>query len=97
MTLSLNFYPLYNFSTNPFDLSNQSISVANVVNNNSTYLLMQEISKQNNRIDETNNKLQELINKPVSSIFLDDTNAIPKIVQKTVEGNKITKQNRMLR
>ena len=67
------------------------------MSNIGTMLLMQEMSKQNSRIDETNEKLDQLIAKPVSSIFYDDTNAIPKIVQQTVQGNKVVTKNRFLR
>lgn len=83
--------------SNPFDLSSQSVSISNSMNSVSQMMLVAEMSRQNEKIEQTNSKLDELIAKPVNSIFYDDLGAIPKIVQQTTQGNKTVTKNKFLR
>jgi len=82
---------------NPYDLSNQSLSVNNSMNSFSQMMLINEMSRQSDKIEQTNAKLDALIDKPVHQTFLDQLGAYETIVQKTTQGNKTVTKNKFLK
>ena len=82
---------------NPYDLSNQSLSVSNSMNSFSQMMLVNEMSRQSDKIEQTNAKLDALIDKPVHQTFLDQLGAYETIVQKTTQGNKTVTKNKFLK
>ena len=82
---------------NPYDLSNQSLSVNNSMKSFSQMMLINEMSRQSDKIEQTNAKLDALIDKPVHQTFLDQLGAYETIVQKTTQGNKTVTKNKFLK